>query len=269
MTVSMMAMRMMMLMVMMVVLVSTTLTTAFITSKLRPIVMIPRHSSIVSNRHSSSLSFDMTTPSQLLPHDMRTLQLQIPVLQQSVYYPPASEHTQPGWWNGGSPDPYLTLGKSIVPSTKSLSDMGITTINDTSKVVAKFGTQITNDHKFIIDATHIHKEDVLPGFTKTGSILSQHISWDASAAASPPPSVVSFVASIDWASHFINVIDRLPLAVLVYVLIEFFILRPNINTYKEEIEDNPTGIFADTMAVATVRVTMFCMVAIATVGVFG
>ena len=39
---------------------------------------------------------------------------------------------------------------------------------------------------------------------------------------------------------------------------------------RKKIEENPTGIVADTMAVATVRVTMFCMVAIATLGgVFG
>jgi hypothetical protein len=185
------------------------------------------------------------------------------ILFQSVYMKPAAEHTQPFW--GGSLDPYLTAGKSIAPSSKALSELGITTINDKSNAIAVFGEKITSDNKFIIDGTHIQMEDVLPGFTKTGGILSQHTTFDAT----PPPSVVSFVASIDWASKFINVIDKLPIAVLVYVLIEFFLLRPNINTYKEDIEEDPTGIFADTMAVATVRVTMFCIVAIATVGVFG
>jgi hypothetical protein len=189
------------------------------------------------------------------------------LLQQSVYYKPAAEHTQPFW--GGALDPYLTAGKSIAPSTKALSDMGITTINDPSNAIAAFGAKITEDHKFIIDATRIQMEDVLPGFTKTGSLLSQHIPLGASSAESAPPAVVSFVASIDWASNFINVIDKLPMAVLVYAIIEFFLLRPNINTYKEDIEENPTGIFADTLAVTTVRVTMFCIVAIATVGVFG
>ena len=145
--------------------------------------------------------------------------------------------------------------------------MGIATINDKTNVIAVFGEKITNDHKFIIDSTRIHVEDVLPGFTPTGGILSPHIvPFDQQP---PPPSVVSFVASIDWASKFINVIDKLPIAVLVYVLIEFFLLRPNINTYKEDIEENPSGIFADTFAVSTVRVSMFCIVAIATLGVFG
>jgi hypothetical protein len=202
------------------------------------------------------------TPMLRLPQHLPTI-----LLQQSVYYKPAAEHTQPFW--GGAPDPYLTAGKSIVPSTKALSDMGITTINDPSNAIAAFGEKITEDHKFIIDATRIQMEDVLPGFTKTGSILSQHIPLGASSAESAPPAVVSFVASIDWASNFINVIDKLPMAVLVYAIIEFFLLRPNINTYKEDIEENPTGIFADTLAVTTVRVTMFCIVAIATVGVFG
>ena len=78
-----------------------------------------------------------------------------------------------------------------------------------------------------------------PAAPKRVVYLSQHIPWDASASSSSsPPSVVSFVASIDGASHFINVvIDKLPMAMAVLVvdvLIEFFILRPNINTYKEE-----------------------------------
>ena len=211
---------------------------------------------------------DRTLQLSLGAIDSQQQQLQT-FLMQSVYYKPATEHTQPFW--GGTLDPYLTAGKSITPSTKALSEMGITTINDKSNVIAVFGEKITNDHKFIIDSTRIQMEDVLPGFTPTGSLLSPHnVPFDPTIMTSPsPPSVVSFVASIDWASKFINVIDKLPIAVLVYVLVEFFLLRPNINTYKEDIEENPSGIFADTIAVTTVRVSMFCVVAIATLGVFG
>ena len=242
-----------------VVLMMITMADAFSSRKLSSFE-IKSTRSVVRNvsRRSTKLQVSLpvgTTDSQPLQH----IQM---FLTQSVYYKPATEHTQPFW--GGSLDPYLSAGKSISPSTKALSDMGITTINDKSNVIAVFGDKITSDNKFIIDSTRIQVEDVMPGFSPTGGILSPHAT-----STMDPPSVVSFVASIDWASNFVNVIDKLPIAVLVYVLIEFFLLRPNINTYKEDVEENPTGVFADTLAVATVRVSMFCIVAIATVGIFG
>lgn len=243
---------------------TTTTTTAFSTSTF----VILKSSQDIIRKHAgrdTTLQLSLNTLDSQ-QHQQQQLQT---FLIQSVYYKPATEHTQPFW--GGTLDPYLTAGKSITPSTKALSEMGITTINDKSNVIAAFGEKITNDHKFIIDSTRIQMEDVLPGFTPTGSLLSPHnVPFDPTIMTSPsPPSVVSFVASIDWASKFINVIDKLPIAVLVYVLVEFFLLRPNINTYKEDIEENPSGIFADTIAVTTVRVSMFCVVAIATLGVFG
>ena len=251
---------MMLVMVLMMSSTARMTTTAFSTLPFLP----QSNRNVLHNKRSRrattlQLSLDlMDSQQQQQQHQLQNF------LLQSVYYKPAAEHTQPFW--GGPPDPYLTAGQSIPPSTKALSEMGITTINDKSNVIAVFGEKITNDHKFIIDSTRIQMEDILPGFTPTGGILSQHASLGD---PSSPPAVVSFVASIDWASKFINVIDHLPIAVLVYVLIEFFVLRPNINTYKEDVDENPSAIVADTIAVTTIRVTMFCIVAITTLGVFG
>jgi hypothetical protein len=190
------------------------------------------------------------------------------LIQQSIYMKPASEHVLQSFW-GGKIDPYLSAGKSIRPSTKALSDMGVTLPDPSSLIdpsITTTATAITTiDSKFIIDSNNIQIENVLPGFTPTGSILSHHTNIDQIS----PPSVVSFVATIDWASSFINIIDKLPMAVLVYAMIEFFILRPNIDTYKEDIEDNRIGIVTDTIAVSTIRLSMFFIVALVTVGIFG
>lgn len=194
--------------------------------------------------------------------------IELPSQLVSVYTKPASEHTQ-SWF--GVPDPYLSAGKSIAPSTKALSDMGIT-ITDKTNLLPSVGAtgsstvkDISSSTKYIIDSTFIQNHDVLPGFTPTGGILQHPSMIDIDA----PPSVVSFVASIDWASNYINVIDKIPIVVLFYVCIEFFILRPNINLFKEDIDDDPMGTFVNTITVTSVRLIMFFVLTIVTVGVFG
>jgi hypothetical protein len=204
---------------------------------------------------------------------------------------------------GSKVDPYLSAGKSIAPSTKALSEMGVTTTATTTSATVQVppidpsviatATSLkdavtmsptepttTATNAFVIDASHIHRyvDNVLPGFTPTGGILSSQQtnmnlfmdpSTTTTTTTSTTPSVISFVVTIDWASKFINVIDALAPAVFWYALLEFFILRPNLDTYREEIEDDPTGIVTDTIVVTTVRLGIFCLIAMVTVGIMG
>lgn len=196
-------------------------------------------------------------------------QVELPSQLVSVYMKPASEHTQ-SWF--GSSDPYLSAGKSIAPTSKALSDMGITItdkanllLNDPS--VSSINKDAPSSTKYIIDSTFIQHHTLLPGFAPTRGILDPSLIDSNSIDA--PPAAVSFVATIDWASHYINIIDKIPIVVLFYVCIEFFILRPNINLYKEDIDENPMGTFVNTVTVTSVRLAMFFILTIFTVGVFG
>lgn len=168
---------------------------------------------------------------------------------------PAMEHTQPLW---GPPDPYLSAGKSIAPTLSELAaNTNTETWSDEARMFLKQGVQI-------LDGTALHAERVLPGFTPTGSLLSPHSvsSYDASTPA-------VWAATVEWAADFANIIEMLPIAAFVYALVEFFFLRPNLDLYKEDVEVDSTRALTDAVAVTGVRVAMFCVVAIVTVGVFG
>lgn len=159
---------------------------------------------------------------------------------------PAAEHTQPLW---GPPDPYLAAGKSIAPSAKALAEMGIAPTDLPANSV--------------LDGAAIHAQTLLPGFSPTRGILPGHV------MGLPAETPETFAAQVEWSARFLNVIDQVPTIVFAYALVEFFLLRPNLDLYQEEIRDQPTQIMTGTVAVTGVRVGVFCVIAILTCTVFG
>jgi hypothetical protein len=166
--------------------------------------------------------------------------------------PPAMEHAPPLW---GPPDPYLTAGKSIAPQLREIVDTATDTWSEEARALLQQGVPI-------LDGTALHAQRVWPGFTPTGSLLSPHSVYDGSTPA-------VWAATVEWAADWANVVEQLPRAALVYVLVEFFLLRPNLDVYKEDVENDPTRAVTDAVVVTGVRVAMFCVVALVTVGVFG
>lgn len=156
-------------------------------------------------------------------------------------------HTQPLW---GPPDPYLSAGKSIAPSVKALAEMGIAP------------TDLPRN-KDVLDGAAIHAQTLLPGFSPTRGILPTHV------MGLPAETPETFAAQVEWSARFLNVIDQVPTIVFAYALVEFFLLRPNLDLYQEEIRDQPTQVMAGTVAVTGVRVGVFFAIAILTCTVFG
>jgi hypothetical protein len=179
------------------------------------------------------------------------------ILSQMILLKPAMEHTQPFW---GPPDRYLSAGKSIAPSGNALADMGI---EKSTEGWPEFAQMTVKNGASVIDKAAIKAESLLPGFSPVGGILPGH---DPGVPAETP---ATFAAQVEWAAGFLNVVDKLPEAAFAYALIEFFILRPGIDMYKEDVEEDPGRAFADTLAVTGVRLSMFCIVAVVTTGVFG
>jgi hypothetical protein len=197
-------------------------------------------------------------------HVFQTLLSTLYASDVSVLLKPAHEHTQPLW---GPPDPYLTAGKSIAPSAKALLDMGIEKSSATAAITSpelseKVQTALSKGWK-VLDASHIQAQRLLPGFAETRGILPRHD------AVVPEETPETFAAQVEWAAQFMNVIEKIPYAALAYGMIEFFLLRPNIDQYKEDIEDEPARAFADTVKVTGVRMGMFAVVAIVTLVLFG
>lgn len=144
----------------------------------------------------------------------------------------------------GKADPYLQGIHSIHPTTKALTDMGV--------------VPQPSDH---LDFTQLVEESWLPGFAPTQGILPLH--------TMPPDTPASFAGQVQWAAAFLNVIDQLPYVALAYCLVEFLLLRPSIDRYREDVEDSPEEALTETIAVTSVRVGMFALLAAVTTTLFG
>ena len=189
----------------------------------------------------------------------------------STAIPLAHGHSNPVF---GPPDPYLTAGKSIAPSVQALVDttMGITTKTATATDVTNLLPNAAPEFQHsvveavkrgwnVLDASRIQGtgQNHLPGFAETRGILGTRM--EALAVDSPP----TFAAEVQWTNQLLPVLDRLPFVAFYYALVEFFLLRPGVDLYKEEIEDDPEGVAADTLSVAVVRLGAFALISFMTV----
>lgn len=198
-------------------------------------------------------------------HHGRTLRLSANTNPLVLYalLKPATGHSQPLW---GPPDPYLSAGHSIPPSSNNLNALGVEKVPFTD-LPDEIRLAMNEGYK-VLDAATIKSENLLPGFSPVGGILSPPN------PQIPPETLSTFTAQIEWSAKFINVIDHLPEAAFTYALIEFFILRPGIDLYKEDIEmqsdEGPTGVLtAEVAAVTGVRLGVFLVVAVLTNLIFG
>jgi hypothetical protein len=234
-------------------------------------------------------------PPSLVVHDLHSV-MDIPALLSTMYttaLPSAHGHSNPLF---GPPDPLLAQIKSIAPSAKALMDMGISSSASSSATasssdVATLASDAMNsvtssstssyspelqakiqgalqrgipvrDATTTMTSTTTGLPTHLPGFVETRHILPSR---------TPPPAETeaTFAAQVEWAAQFLNVIDKLPFVAFYYALLEFFILRPGIDLYKEDVENDPAGVLAESVVVLAVRVAVFCVVGIVTVGIFG
>jgi len=166
----------------------------------------------------------------------------------------------------GPPDPYLAAGKSIAPSAKALMDMGITPaktvgemIPDASEGLKQAVATAASKGYNILDGSKITLTGAnhLPGFQETRGIFGSRMQ--------PFDTPATFAAEMQWASGYFNVMDKLPFVAFYFALLEFFILRPGVDLYKEDIEEDPEGVMADTISVGIVRVSAFALIAFLTV----
>merc|ERR1712232_834797 len=96
----------------------------------------------------------------------------------------------------------------------------------------------------------------LPGFTETRSLLSPHLihgpSGESATTITDP--LYMFRARLNYASTMLDVITKLPYVAFTYALVEFSFLRSNVDIYKEDIEDDPVGVFTESVSDIGVRV---------------
>jgi hypothetical protein len=184
----------------------------------------------------------------------------------NVFSGPAHEHTQPFW---GTPDPFLSAGKSIAPTVQGMQELGISKRAVTDVVsqapeglADKVQSALTKGWK-VLDFNNVQTQDGLPGFMPTRSILAAH------EIGIPAETSDTFASQVEWSASFLTVVDKLPYIALSYALIEFFLLRPGVDLYQQDIDDNPEQVLAETVLVTAVRMGVFAVVATVTVSIFG
>jgi hypothetical protein len=115
----------------------------------------------------------------------------------------------------------------------------------------------------VLNGAQLKPLSVMPGFEPTRGILPVH---DANL---PLETADSLAAQVSWAAGFLNVIDILPYVALSYAMVEFFILRPNLDWYKEDVEQEPGRVVMETVVTTGVRVGVFAVLAAITTILFG
>ena len=169
---------------------------------------------------------------------------------------PAHGHVA-SWF--GAPDPYLAAGRSIAPSSKALESLGA--VQTAPGILPDALQKVLGQGWKLLDARTIQQESFLPGFTPPSGILPAH--------TAPPETPATFAVQVEWSARFLKVVDKLPEAALAYALVEFFLLRPNIDLYKEEVREEPGAVALETAVTVGVRVAALGIVGAVTLGIFG
>lgn len=161
----------------------------------------------------------------------------------------------------GPPDPLLLKMKSIPPT--HLENLGVEIPAGTpeswpeaAKVALQKGNTIVDSSKFTSGGG-----SVLPGFKPTGGILPRQVIHDSSLATIDRQTVQEM--------KYWNILKKLPFTALVYAFLDFRFLRYGVFVYKEDIEEEPREIAAETLAVTGVRLGVFFLLGLVTVFMFG
>lgn len=113
----------------------------------------------------------------------------------------------------------------------------------------------------VMDATKfVHGGQAsFPGFSETKSIVAPHLlpgpSDEAVTMTDWPQNM--FKARMEYVGTIIRAIQKLPYVAFGYVLLEFFFLRSGVDIYKEDVEEDPSGVLAETVSDNGVRVAIF------------
>ena len=200
------------------------------------------------------------------------------ILSSSVTTSNAAAAHGNSWFGFGQVDPYLSAGKSVAPPDKNLLDMGITPTFHAKSASAVLPADVAADFKgavqkaidngaTVLDTSKIQNGGAthMPGFQETRGILPAHNNDLLRAQADPDV----FKYQIGWASQFLKAFDKLPYVAFFYALFEFGFLRNDVDLYKEDIEDDPSGVMAESIVVIGVRLVAFILIGFLTVTMFG
>jgi hypothetical protein len=118
--------------------------------------------------------------------------------------------------------------------------------------------------KMVLDAARIRggstAHDAFIGSKPTATLLApqEHSDWNGQ-------DIKLYESKLKWTTQYLRVLDKLPFLAFYYAIVEFFFLRKNFDVYKEEVEEDPEGVAAETLSDFAVRVGIFFVLAMLTV----
>lgn len=206
-------------------------------------------------------------PMELLSsHHHPTLEAVLSTLYATgdVLLKPAHEHTQPLF---GPPDPFLVHMKSIAPlNPNAFAEAGLAdTVKQNAlqlpeKVGEGFEKAASAGFNVINPANILKFDDVLPGFQKSHHFLPEY--------TGPEETKESLIVEMSTISGLMRVMNQLPRAAFLYVLLEFFLVRPGFDVYKEEVDEDRLGATTEFLFLTGTRLGLMSILAVFCLGVF-
>lgn len=201
------------------------------------------------------------------PCDVLHAHPHVEVLLSTLYaevLKPAHEHTQPLF---GAVDPFLSAGKSIMPSKTAFVDAGLADtvqsapVHLSDKVVESLSK---TPSKFIIDPKSVISFDkAMPGFKPTGHILPQH------SESFPQETNQSLILEMGNIAKMMRVVNTLPMVAFLYTCAEFFLVKPGYDAYKEELDEDRSAANVEFMALTGIRLAILSVIGVLTLTFFG
>jgi hypothetical protein len=171
---------------------------------------------------------------------------------------PAHGHSQSLF---GPLDQILLQGKSIVPAPNAFENAGLTAPKVAESLSEEMQEWIQKGVN-VVDPRSImsYSESNLPGFQKTGHVLPELQVYETTEDS----------LRFQMASEIglMKTVYQLPKAALVAVLVDFFLVTPGMDAYKEEIEDDPEGASADAISEIGIRAAVMAVISAATLAIF-
>lgn len=178
----------------------------------------------------------------------------------SVQLQPAHGHEQTLF---GPVDPYLLKMQSIVPASGAGADLGAPMFDEASIPDALRGAFDYARRGNFVDPTHVLRVDgaAPPGFVTPGALFPP--------LQSVPQTRDYQLGVLDAEVGNLRKLQNIPIAAFLTVLVDFFLVTPGMEVFKEEIDENGEEVARESAVAGTARVAVLAVVAGLTLALSG
>lgn len=173
---------------------------------------------------------------------------------------PAHGHVQSLF---GPVDPYLLKMQSIVPAPNAGDALGTPAFDEASIPEKLKGAFEYARRGEFVDPTHVLRidGDAPPGFNPPETFFPK--------LQAPPQTQDYQLGILNAEVGNLRALQKVPIAAFITVLVDFFLVTPGMEVFKEEIEENSEEITRESAIAGTARVAVLAIVAGLTLAMSG